>query len=173
MGEGSDVSRERVDPAMFGAVLAVLWAAHDVADHVVQTEYQAARKADPGRVGALALAGHVGSYTAVQLGALAALSVLTGQRLTWRRMFAGVLFSAFSHAFLDRRWPVRRILEWTGHDSFSRPPLLPAHRYPGGHGDESLGAPAPVLPLHGPYVADQALHHVALSVTAAIIAGGR
>lgn len=159
----------RVDAAAFGAVLAALWAAHDLGDHVVQTDHQAARKATSWR----AMAGHVGSYTAVQLAALAALRTLAGIRPSWWRALAGVAFSAGTHAFLDRRWPVRWLLEHTGSRSFAAPAVRTRgtvqESYLRGR-TPSVEAAGP-LPLHGPYLADQALHHTALAIAAALIAG--
>lgn len=169
--------------ARFGAIAAALWAAHDLADHVVQTDVQARDKADRRASWDTALlpqwsvpmAGHIGSYTAVQLGALLALSRLTGEPLTWPRTLAGVAFSAISHAFLDRRWPVARLLEATGSPRFAAPTV----RVTGSATEAALRGRPPIvdaagpLPLHGPYLADQALHHACLMVTAAILAGGR
>lgn len=199
-----------VDPAAFGAVLAALWAAHDLADHVLQTEYQAHHKACEGRHGYRALAGHVASYSAVQVVALAALR----GGFAPARVAAGVAFSAGTHALLDRRWPVRWILEHTGHDDYAlshvqaerellvcanvdADPDGPTNLEEAGHalgvavhavgrgtfrevGDALAYAirhavavvdPEHPTPLHGPYLADQALHHACLAVVAAIIAG--
>lgn len=147
--------------ARFAAAYVALWAAHDLGDHVVQTDHQAAGKAQDWRC----VAGHVGSYTATQAVALGALSAV-GARPGWRRALAGLAWSAGTHAFLDRRWPVIGALRHTGSARFSEPSVQttedPAR--PGIH----TGA----LGLHGPYLADQALHHVCVAVAAAIIAGG-
>lgn len=161
-------------PGRFGDYLAALGAAHNLADHVVQTDHQAARKAVDWR----AMAGHVGGYQAVQLGALLALSRATGARPTWGRMVAAGAFSALSHAFLDRRWPVRRALELTRSPYFARPPTVqvqPTIVRRGAFEAElwTTAPPAIPVPLHGPYLADQALHHACLAVCAAILAGGR
>lgn len=157
--------------ATLGATLAVLWAAHDLADHVVQTDHQAARKATSWR----AMAGHVGGYHAVQLLALVLLR-RAGVRPSWSRTLAAVAWSAGTHAFLDRRWPVRRTLELTRSPGFARPEVR-VHLDVDGHGAVVGGAGVPrtvdvtgPLPLHGPYLADQALHHAALAVSAAILA---
>jgi len=177
--------RTRVDPAVFGAVLAVLWAAHDVGDHVVQTDRQAVRKSWPGRDGAWALGGHVASYTVVQLVAVGALRWWAGVRPSWWRTVVAVAFSAGSHALLDRRWPVVWVLRHTGSADFacaqiprqrvtftetavgySKRGMFPSVSYSG-------YVPEHPLPLHGPYLADQALHHGCLAVTAAILAGKR
>lgn len=148
----------------FGAVLAMLWVAHDLGDHVAQTDHQARTKADNWR----GMAGHIGTYHLTQAAALAALRPL-GVRPSWRRVLAGMAFSAITHAFLDRRWPVVRLLELTGSPGFARPVVRTV-----GDVRDVLGANSTVdavgqLPLHGPYLADQALHHACLAVTAAVI----
>jgi len=134
-----------ISAAQFGAAMAALWAAHDLADHVVQTDHQAAGKASDWR----AMAGHVGGYHVVQALAVAALRGL-GMRPSWRRVLAALVWSAATHALLDRRWPVQRLLAATGSPKFAEA----------------------TTPLHGGYLADQALHHAALVVSAAVLAGG-
>lgn len=129
----------------YGSTLAVLWAAHNLGDHVIQTDHQAAHKTHSWK----AMTGHVGSYTATQVAALLGLRTLTGGRGGWRRLAAGVAFSAATHAFLDRRWPVTRLLAATGSAAF-------AER---------------TDPICGSYLADQALHHACLAVSAALITG--
>jgi hypothetical protein len=159
--------------ARFAAAYAALLPAHDLADHVVQTDHQAAHKAGPGWAGARAMAGHVGGYLVVQLLAVLALRVL-GVRPSWRRTAAAVTLSAGTHALLDRRWPVRWILEHTGSRGFARPVVIATGEI---QGDDPMEIGAlhvtGQLPIHGPYLTDQALHHVVLAVCAAILAGGR
>ncbi|MEU7092961.1 hypothetical protein [Kitasatospora aureofaciens] len=138
--------------AATGAVWAVLSVAHNLADHVLgQTDHQAAHKgaptpaevadgANPRRGWAACLA-HVGLYHAVLAGIylLARLAVpLPSSPLG---LTLGLLWSAATHAVLDRRWIVRLILERTGSPFFA---TLQA----GG--------------ISGPYLADQALHAGAL-----------
>lgn len=158
----------KADALRLAVVLPTLLVAHNVADHVVQTDHQAAHKASSWS----AMAGHVGGYQATQLGALLAVSRATGTCLSWRGMLLGGAFSAISHAFLDRRWPVRRLLELTGSRAFARPVIRTA-----GDVREVTGAAPTVdatgpLPIHGPYLADQALHHGCLLISALLIAGG-
>lgn len=148
-----------IDLARLGATYAVLMAAHDLGDHVVQTDHQAATKATSWR----GMAGHVGSYAALQVAALAALRS-AGARPSWRRTLAAVAWSAGTHAILDRRWPVVRILELTGSPSFARSTVIDASAV------SDLGFLP--LPIHGPYLADQSLHHGVLVIAAAILAGG-
>lgn len=156
--------------ARFGAIMAMLWAAHDIADHVVQTDHQAATKSGDWR----GMAGHIGTYHLTQVAAIAALRGL-GVRPTPARMIMGILFSAGSHAFLDRRWPVTRLLERTGSARFADPEVrvwghMADAEIVFDHVHEMRGSGP--LPLHGPYLADQALHHVCLAVVAYILAGG-
>lgn len=132
--------------AVFGAALGALLVGHNVGDHIAQTDDQAAHKAESWS----AMAGHIGSYHAVQLGALASLR-LVGVRPSARRIAAGLAFSAITHAWLDRRWPVAAVLRATGSPAFAKT----------------------LSPICGPYVADQALHHAALFVSALIIAAKR
>lgn len=129
----------------FAVVLPTLLVAHNVADHIVQTDHQAAAKTTSWA----AMAGHVGSYQATQAGALAVVAAVTGERLDWRRVVVGAAFSAVTHAFLDRRWPVRKALQATGSPNFAEM----------------------TTPLHGMYLADQALHHGCLLVSALLMAG--
>ena len=130
--------------ATFAAVLGALLVGHNVGDHLAQTDHQAAHKAESWP----AMAGHVGSYHAVELVALAALRPL-GVRPSARRVLGGLAFSAATHALVDRRWPVTAFLRRTGSPVFAEM----------------------TTPLNGPYAADQAIHHACLFVAALIITG--
>lgn len=161
--------------ARFAAAFVLLDVAHDVADHVLQTDEQALGKAEDSPAGWANLAGHIGSYTAAQLGAIAALSAVTDGRPTCGRTVAAVAFSALSHAFLDRRWPVRVLLERTGSAGFAHPEVqVRGSATPSAlRGRDPIVAAAGPLPLHGPYLADQALHRLALAVAAWWLSGRR
>lgn len=136
--------RSRVDPLAFAALLSTLWAAHNLADHVIQTDHQATRKTSSWS----AMAGHVGSYQVTQALAVELVRASAGLQLgRWSRL-AGALFSGSTHAFIDRRWPVRVTLEMTGSPKFAKMQT----------------------PIFGMYQADQALHHACLLVTALIMA---
>lgn len=134
----------RFDPLRFAVLLPTLLVAHNVADHVVQTDHQALSKADSWR----AMAGHVGGYQAVQVLAVEAVLAATGLRCSPWAKLAGALVSAATHAYLDRRWPVRAILEHTGSPAFAKL----------------------TTPINGMYQADQALHHGCLLVAALVMA---
>lgn len=161
--------------ARLGAVYAALMAAHDVADHVAQTDHQAANKATSWK----AMAGHVGSYQALQALALAALRPY-GVRPAWWRVALATAWSAGTHALLDRRWPVKWLLEHTGSARFAdarfvvRGSMAHAARWFGAADAQvAVDQATHPVPLHGPYLADQALHHACLFVAALILAGGR
>lgn len=201
----------RIDPARLGATYAALMAAHDVGDHIVQTDHQAATKASSWA----GMVGHVGSYTALQVAALVALRA-GGVRPSWRRTLVAVAWSAGTHAILDRRRPVAALLRMTGSPGFALSNVQPerellvcanadadpdgptnieeaGHALAGAidavrrgdnwHAGDALSFairhavavidPERPLPIHGPYLADQALHHACLLVAAAILAGGR
>jgi hypothetical protein len=145
--------------ATFATVLAVLMVGHNLADHVLgQTHDQAVNKAAPTaeavaagvnpRSGWSACLRHVAAYHTVMAGLGVAAWATLPLDLTWPGLTAGLICSAVSHAFIDRRWPVRWLLEHTGSAGFT--------------GLASGG-------MNGMYLADQALHHVALFATALII----
>jgi hypothetical protein len=146
--------------ATFAASWAVLHVAHDLADHVTgQSDWQAANKAAPKpeelaegvspHRGWPANLAHVGQYhlTLLVLGFLAWLAL----PLHWSLAGVGaaLAWSAGTHALLDRRWAVRWLLEHTGSPKFA-----------------GLNAGG----LNGMYAADQALHGVALGVSAVLLA---
>lgn len=138
------------EPATFAAVAATLHAAHQVADHVFgQTDRQAAGKGHAGWAGWRHIVAHVGAYHAVAAAMLGVAVAVLDLSVTAVGVAAGIGFSAATHAVLDRRWPVRWLLERTGSGSFSR-------LASGG--------------MCGMYLADQALHYGCLWVAALLIA---
>jgi len=136
-----------VDSAgLVAAVFVALFAGHHVGDHVAQTDWQAKHKASPGWTGWRAMAGHLVGYHACMVAALGGLAAV-GVPLTWVGCAAGLGFSVVSHGFLDRRWPVRWVLEHTGSRDFA----------------------ASQTPLHGGYLADQSLHVGCLFVSSLLV----
>lgn len=158
----------KLDPAKFAAAYVALWAAHDLADHVVQTDHQAAGKATSWRY----MAGHVAGYGATQALALGALRA-AGVRFSPGWCLAGLASSLSTHAFLDRRWPVVELLAATGSGRFASPRVVvDRSSLDDSPHDPYRGQSDGPLPLHGPYLADQALHHVCVAIAAAIASGG-
>jgi hypothetical protein len=132
--------------ATFAAVFIALYVGHQLGDHIAQTDATADAKSQPGWAGWRAIGVHVFTYHLCVVAALAAL-LLIHVPLTWPGCAAGVGFSAVTHGFIDRRWPVRVLLEKTGSARFA----------------------AMTTPICGSYVSDQALHVAALFVSALLV----
>jgi hypothetical protein len=146
--------------AAFAAVFAALYAAHQVGDHWVQTNWQAAAKGDRSWVGRRACAGHVLTLAATKVAFLAAVAIGTGLHLSLGWTAAGLGVDAVSHYWADRRFTLRRLAGRLGKRGFY---ALGAPR--GGHDDNpSLGT--------GAYALDQSWHIGWLFVTALLIAVG-
>lgn len=148
--------------ATFAATLPILLVAHNLADHVTgQTHKQAITKGAPtpeqiadaanaGRklgphAGWGALLGHVAWYhLTIILAALLAWLVLP---IHWSAPSAALAlgWSALTHGFIDRRWPVRRLLNAMGKR---------------GYAELASGG------MNGMYQVDQALHHAMLLISA-------
>lgn len=135
--------------AQAAAAYAALRTAAHVADHWIQTGHQAAHKADAGVSGHKAMAGHIASYAAAQAAALVVVDQVLDARLSARGIVAAVAFSAATHWFIDRRWPVRKLAEATGKLGFH-------------DAGEVCGK--------GSYVLDQAAHHLMEGVAAVVAA---
>jgi hypothetical protein len=108
------------DLATVGAVFGALYAAHQVADHWVQTQWQADHKGQPGWLGRAACLGHVVSYTTAAIVALGLLTWRTGWHPTEWRYHTGIMVSAVTHYAADRRGPLRWLADRTGSRVFYR-----------------------------------------------------
>jgi hypothetical protein len=146
--------------AVYAAAYAVLTAAHEGGDYLIQRDTDARDKGTHGPAGRAACARHVATYTATQ--ALALLAADRGLRLglNWRRAAAGLALSAGTHYLADRcagHWPE------DGPDA----PLLVRAAHAIGKGtwlqrDPGAGA-----------LLDQAWHKVCIGLAAAVAASGR
>ncbi len=87
----------------------LLFLGHMLGDWVIQTDKQALAKVTSWR----AMASHVLTYHLT-------MAVLVVPFWHDRWAVLGFLLSALSHAFIDRRWPVRWLLEHTGSGNFSK-----------------------------------------------------
>lgn len=98
---------------MFAATFILLYTAHLVADYVLQTDHQAAHKADRSVAGWRANLAHAGTHVIVCAAALAAGAALLGELHPnlWRAAVA-VAWIGASHAAIDRR---RAIAWWMDH----------------------------------------------------------
>ncbi|MBB4917422.1 transcriptional regulator [Streptosporangium saharense] len=149
--------------AAFAALWAALWTGHSVGDHWAQTHCQATTKGAPGLVGRLACLRHVLTLTATKLGALLALILLTGLRLSPAAVVIALGADAASHYWADRSAPHP---DRTQAVTLER--LAMRVRKAGFYqlGDRML-APTGT----GAYQLDQSWHHAWLFITALIIAG--
>lgn len=132
--------------AVLGAVFAALFAGHQIGDHICQTDKIADDKVKSGWFGWWAILKHLAGYHACIVAALFGLWLIEVP-LTWAGVTAGLAFSAVTHGFLDRRWPVRLLLEKTGSARFA----------------------SMTTPICGAYQADQSLHVAALFVSALLV----
>ncbi len=135
--------------ASFAAILVTLLVLHNLADHIFgQTDQMAACKAEPGWFGWKHILSHVLYYHSFMMIGLGLVLIVLEIPATWPGIILGLLFSAVTHAIIDRRWPVRVILEMTGSPNFAKMQT----------------------PIFGIYAADQALHWGCLLVSALIMA---
>lgn len=129
---------------VFAVCLLALLVAHQVGDHVLQSDRQAADKVSSPR----AMAGHLIGYHVAAATLVVGTAAVLGLPLTVRGVLAGLGFSALTHGLLDLRWPVRAVLTLTRSPLWART----------------------TTPVCGLYAADQALHHLALLISALLIA---
>lgn len=116
--------------ATFAAVFAVLFTSHVWADHCWQTDKWAVTKGrpEPGADGPSsaqswrALIAHVAVYHLVMAVMLAVTAALLDLPISWAGAAAGVAFSAVTHGFWDRRWPVKAWMVSTGSGEFAKNP---------------------------------------------------
>lgn len=104
--------------AKFAAVFAGLYAAHQVADHWVQTDQQAGDKGGRDRAGQLACAAHVASYTATTTATTIALNQALKLGLDWKAILGGQIVSAVTHYAIDRRYTLAALCDRTGKARF-------------------------------------------------------
>lgn len=97
-----------------------LLVAHNVADHWIQTDAQARDKGLPGWPGRRACAVHVASYTATLLVFVLALVFIFRLPLSSEGIALGLLVSAVSHYWADRRFTLARFCERLGRGNFYR-----------------------------------------------------
>ncbi|EFE65790.1 predicted protein [Streptomyces viridosporus ATCC 14672] len=125
---------------MFAELFALLYVAHLAADYPLQTDHQAAHKADSSAAGWRANLVHAGTHVAACGVALALAAVLLDQSAGVWPSVTALAWIGGTHAFIDRRWPIRWWMENTGQEEFIK------------HG--------------GAAHVDQAVHVIALAVAA-------
>ncbi|MET8882554.1 DUF3307 domain-containing protein [Streptomyces rubiginosohelvolus] len=97
----------------FPSLFILLYLGHLLADYPLQTDHQAAHKADQRAVGWAANLTHAATHmatcaAALALGALA----LDDVTLSLPVVVAALLWIGVTHAFIDRRWPVARWMKF-------------------------------------------------------------
>jgi hypothetical protein len=88
----------------FAGIFIAFYIAHGVADHWIQTDYQAANKGRRDRVGVRACACHVATYTTATAVLVAWTVILFGLHVGWAGFVVGQLVSAVTHYWADRRY---------------------------------------------------------------------
>lgn len=146
------------DIGTFAGIAVGLLVAHQVADHWVQTEHQAADKSRRDNAGRAACARHVASYTATTAAAVLILWSAFGLDITWLGFAAGQMVSAVTHYWADRRSTLAWLAALAGHAPFY---ALGAPRE-GRDDNPSLGT--------GAYALDQSWHWGWLGVAAFLTA---
>lgn len=96
---------------MFAVVFVAFFAAHQVADHWIQTQHQADHKGLPGWVGRLACLGHVGTYLLTQAVCAAGALAATGHEVPLLQLGLALSVSGVTHYVADRRVPLRRLAD--------------------------------------------------------------
>ncbi|SES20834.1 DUF3307 domain-containing protein [Actinokineospora terrae] len=143
---------------VFAAVLPGLLVAHNVADHWVQTDHQAAHKGRRDTTGRLACVSHVASYTVVTAVTVGVLWWLLDLRIGLVGFVAGQVVSAVTHYWADRRFTLAWLARLTGHARFAALGVPRAGR----DDNPSLGT--------GAYALDQSWHWAWLLVAALVTA---
>lgn len=97
----------------------LLLAGHMLGDWVVQTDWQAANKATSWR----ANQAHICTYHLCLIACLVPYWVWANAGTSVFRYASGIAASWVLHSLIDRRWPVRRLLEATGSPDFAKTTL--------------------------------------------------
>ncbi|MEU2507651.1 DUF3307 domain-containing protein [Streptomyces sp. NPDC007863] len=92
---------------MFATVFVLLYVGHLLADYPFQTDHQAAHKADCGAAGWRANLTHAATHIAACGLALAAGAAALDLSVSFPAALAALVWIGGTHAFIDRRWPVR------------------------------------------------------------------
>ncbi|MEV2261045.1 DUF3307 domain-containing protein [Streptomyces anulatus] len=106
---------------MFASLFVLLYLGHLLADYPLQTDHQAAHKADRCATGWAANLTHAATHVttcavALALGAL----VLDDVALSLPVAVTALVWIGASHAFIDRRWPVAWWMNRTGQASWAK-----------------------------------------------------
>ena len=151
--------------AVFAAVFAALYVAHEVGDHWVQTHHQACAKGGPGWAGRLACGRHVGTLTLTKVVVLVPVALVLGLQVTVLGVVLGLGVDAVSHYWADRRSTLARFAGAIRKGEYY---ALGTSAHPA-HPVTATGAPA-VHVGTGAFHLDQSWHMFWLLVAALLIA---
>ncbi|UIZ12008.1 DUF3307 domain-containing protein [Streptomyces sp. R527F] len=94
---------------MLGSLFALLYLGHLLADYPFQTDHQAAHKADCNAAGWAANLSHAATHVVTCAATLIVGALLLDDvALSVPVVVAALLWIGATHAFIDRRWPVAR-----------------------------------------------------------------
>ena len=147
-----------LDAALLGALALPLFAAHNLADHPLQSSAWAAAKGQCTHEGRLACTKHVAVVVLLQAVAVLGVIVLTDTAVSPVAVVVGLAFTGWSHWWFDRRFTAAGLYQALGKTSFAK---LGTPRP--GHDD------APHLGT-GAYRMDQDWHILWLALSGLIIA---
>lgn len=96
---------------VFPAVFIALYVGHHVADHWIQTDWQARHKGQPDDQGHLACLAHVATLTFTQVLLLGLLEIVLDFRLSPAFFVLGLTLNAISHFVIDKRYTLRWVAQ--------------------------------------------------------------
>lgn len=106
---------------MFGSLFALLYVAHLAADYPLQTDHQAAHKADRTAVGWAANLAHTATHVTVTAAVLAIGAAVLDLAIGWAESSAAIAWVGATHSLIDRR---RAVHWWMRH---TRQPRFAEH----------------------------------------------
>ena len=92
--------------------------AHNVADHWVQTNWEAVNKGRKDATGRAACLSHVVTYTFTLAAVACALILIFHLPITWHGLIAGLAISAVTHYWADRRFTLEKLTQSLGKHDF-------------------------------------------------------
>jgi hypothetical protein len=105
---------------MFADAFVILYAAHLLADYPLQTDHQAAHKAEHGATGWRANLTHAAVHVTTSAALLLAVGAALGLHTSVAGALSALLWLGISHSFIDRRWPVSRWMAATRQAGFAQ-----------------------------------------------------
>jgi hypothetical protein len=105
---------------MFASLFVLLYVAHLAADYPLQTDHQAAHKAQCSAAGWRANAAHAATHVVACGVALAVAAVVLGESAGAWASVAALVWIGATHAVIDRRWPVARWMRFARQAGFAQ-----------------------------------------------------